>query len=96
MTFECFYRDDVWEFQLNLLRTHEFYYDAILSARGYSYHMIVGTHAYGAFLCIPNFNIGCEISTFDDVFWNCERISQLLDIQDATYLALAIKHLEQL
>lgn len=96
MYFECFYHDDIWEFDLSLLQSHDNYYDAMVSARGYSYHIIVGTHAYGGFLCIPNFGIGCELASFSDVFWNQESIALHLAHEEATYLALAIKHLEHL
>jgi len=96
MDFECFYLDDIWDFHLKVLLRHNEYYDLLVSANGYSYHIIVGTHAYGAFLCIPNLGIGCELATFSDVFWNQESISRFLAPDDATYLALAIKQLEHL
>lgn len=38
--------------------------------------MLVGKHAYGKYLCIPNWGIGTEIASLSDCFWNRERLEQ--------------------
>ncbi|WP_128868020.1 hypothetical protein [Blautia wexlerae] len=38
--------------------------------------MLVEKHAYGKYLCIPNWGIGTEISSLSDCFWNRERLEQ--------------------
>jgi hypothetical protein len=94
MSFECFYKDDLWEFDLRILESHQHYYDLMVAANGFSYHIIVGSHAYGGFICIPNLGIGCELASFCDIFWNQESIARHLAPDNATYLALAIKQLD--
>ena len=41
-----------------------------VTARGSTFHLLVGKHAYGKYLCIPNWGIGTEISSLSDCFWN--------------------------
>ena len=48
--------------------------EAELCARGSSFHLIVGHHSYGNYICIPNWDIGTELSALTDVFWNEERL----------------------
>ena len=43
-------------------------------ARGSSLHVLLGSHAYGNFICIPNWDIGCELASLSDSFWNLERL----------------------
>ena len=47
-----------------------------VAARGSTFHLLVGKHAYGKYLCIPNWGIGTEISSLSDCFWNRERLEQ--------------------
>ena len=48
--------------------------EAEVSARGSSFHLIAGNHAYGNYLCIPDWNVGTELGTLTDRFWNEERL----------------------
>lgn len=50
-------------------------YEVDLSADGYSYHLIFGSQINGHFLCVPNWNTGCELGPYEDRFWNIESIS---------------------
>ena len=43
-----------------------------VTARGSTFHLLVGKHAYGKYLCIPNWRIGTEISSLSDSFWSRE------------------------
>ena len=50
-------------------------YEVKVTARGSSFHLIVGHHQYGKFICIPNWNIGTELASLTDRFWNYERLT---------------------
>lgn len=41
-----------------------------LDIGAYSYHLIYGTQINGWYLCVPNWQIGIELSRPDDSFWN--------------------------
>ena len=48
--------------------------EAEVSARGSRFHLIAGKHAYGNYICIPNWDIGTELAVLTDNFWNEERL----------------------
>ena len=41
-----------------------------INGRGTYFHILAGRHKYGNYLCIPNHDVGCELSDFSDIFWN--------------------------
>lgn len=45
---------------------------------GNYYSVIFGEYVNGGFFSIPNWNVGGELATFDDVFWNAESIGKSL------------------
>jgi len=45
---------------------------------GNCYNIIFGKYINGGFFSIPNWNVGGELATFDDVFWNTESISKVI------------------
>lgn len=47
-------------------------YEAFIEAQGLSFHVIFGSQANGNFLCIPNWQLGCELSDYTDKNWNTE------------------------
>ncbi len=59
-----------------------------------SLHIIIGKTAFGNFVCIPNYNVGCYLSRFNDLFWNSEKLSELMGEVDGVTAATAIKFIE--
>lgn len=55
-----------------------------------SIHIIIGVSEYGHYICIPNFNAGCYLSNFDDVFWNSEKLIDVIGEVDGITVAKAI------
>ena len=45
-------------------------YEAVVETMGYSFHLVFGKHTGGMFLCIPNWDIGCELASLSDYNWN--------------------------
>lgn len=72
-------------------------YEAEITARGSSFHIIFGAHAYGNYLCIPNWNVGSELAAFTDLFWNTERLTQYTELSkvDACSVAAALAELNK-
>lgn len=62
-----------WNGVLRILKTGN-PCEAEVSARGSSFHLIAGSHAYGNYVCIPNWNVGTELGALTDSFWNEERL----------------------
>lgn len=73
-------------------------YELEVNARGSSFHILCGEHAYGNFICIPNWNIGTELAGLSDCFWNFERLTTYypqLSPVDAISIASALKKLDE-
>lgn len=71
-------------------------YEVEVSARGSCFHLVIGHHAYGNFLCIPNWDIGTELASLSDSFWNLERLSSTkLKKVDACSVAYALVELSK-
>lgn len=53
--------------------------------------VVIGRTNYGNFACIPDYDIGCHLSTLNDLFWNSERLSSIMNEVDAITVAHALK-----
>jgi hypothetical protein len=58
-----------------------------------SIDVIIGTSKYGNYVCIPNFEVGCYLFSFDDIYYNTERLSRIIGNVDGITVAKAIKSL---
>ncbi len=89
-------RKESWTGKLTLLRKAPGMYEAEISGRGTYFHVLAGRHKYGNYLCIPNHDVGCELSDFSDIFWNEGRLSGLMRKVDAVTVAAGLVHLPAL
>lgn len=89
-------RKETWTATIHLLNRSEQSCEIEITGRGTYFHLIVGQHRYGNYLCIPNHDVGCELSFHQDVFWNTERLSSLIKKVDAVTVAYGLSHLEEL
>lgn len=72
-------------------------YEVKLSARGSYFHLLIGSYAYGNYICIPNWNVGSELAGLKDFFWNCERLRNETSLKkvDACSVAYALAELSK-
>lgn len=73
-------------------------YEAVVEARGYSFHILFGSQQFGNFLCIPDHHTGCELAAFNDKPWNTDSILHAdsgLDYEDATAIVYALSLLNE-
>ena len=100
MEYACILRDgprrEAWMGELFLLGRGPGWYEAEINGRGTYFHILAGRHKYGNYLCIPNQNVGCELSDFSDILWNEQRISGLMRKVDAVTVASGLVHLPAL
>ena len=100
MEYSCFFRDgsriETWTGEIILLRWRPGWYEAEINGRGTYFHILAGRHKYGNYLCIPNHDVGCELSDFSDIFWNEGRISNLMRKVDAVTVAAGLAYLPTL
>lgn len=65
-----------------------------VEANGWTFHVVVGEHQNGRYICIPNWNIGTELSRLNDEFWNRERLCNYTELHpdnvEAVVRAIAV------
>ena len=99
--YQCRMKEDghmvSWTAGIDTLRmTASGQYEAEINGRGTYFHVITGQHKYGAFLCIPNHDICCELADFSDIRWTIGRLSMHpIRKVDAITVAAGISHLEK-
>jgi hypothetical protein len=52
--------------------------------------VIFGKTSQGGFACMPDYNTGCHLSNFKDIFWNTERLTAVLGKVDGITVAKAL------
>ena len=66
---------------------------AHVRGRGSCFTIVIGKNGYGNYLCVPEADVGCRLSDWDDIFWNRERLSRLMNAVDAVTVVTGIKAL---
>jgi len=89
-------RSESWKGEIRLLKKDLGQYEAEITGRGTYFHIITGHHLYGNYICIPNHDVGSELSHYSDLFWNTERLSGSLKKVDAVTVASGLCHLDEL
>lgn len=54
---------------------------------------VIGKYMSGQYICIPDIDIGCPLSSLSDIFWNRERLSAHMNGTDAVTVAHALRAL---
>lgn len=89
-------RKITWTGEINKIKGVKENCEMEVTARDYYFHVIFGAHSYGNYVCIPNWNVGCELADYSDIFWNTERLSKIISTADAITIATAIKEAGQI
>lgn len=95
-TLVCGKHREEWKGEMRLVKSAGSFCEAEITGRGTYFHVIVGQHLYGHYICIPNRDVGSELSGLGDLFWNTERLSGLMGKADAVTVANGLCHLEKL
>lgn len=75
-------------------------YDVFLNDGDSCFHLIFGTQVNGRFLCIPNYFIGCELASYDDIQWNEWSLHEVadyngkIDYNDISAICYALRSLQ--
>lgn len=65
--------------------------ELFIEGRGSCMDAVVGKYQTGLYICIPDIDVGCPISSMPDYFWNRERLSKHMNQTDAITVAWALK-----
>ena len=86
-----------WKGHIRIL-TDSTPYELEVTARNSSFHILCGRHKYGNYVCIPDWNIGTELTGLSDRFWNFERLTTYypeLSPVDVTSITCALAKLNE-
>lgn len=95
MEFTCTFKNRSWLGKIEILKASEHLQELLVSGDGLRFHLLIGDHAFGSFLCEPRLGICCELSHFSDRLWNRQSISQYFSPADTETLVNAISLLDQ-
>ena len=85
-----------WTGEIEPIQLEHEPYEIEVSARGSYFHVLLGSHAYGNYICIPNWDIGTELAQLSDSFWNQGRLCNArLKKVDACSVACALLELSK-
>ena len=73
-----------WEGEIIPVQLSEEPYEVEINARGSCFHVLTGHHQHGRYICIPNWNVGTEMASYKDVFWNREHLVQYTKLDEKT------------
>ncbi len=97
LQYECIYRTKDktirWNSQIGILSQTDSFIEMEMIGKGSLFHVIIGPQENGHFLCIPNWQIGCELAEYGDTFWNRERISHFLSPIDTETVVLGLSQI---
>ncbi|HAO52753.1 TPA: hypothetical protein DCQ85_04815 [Candidatus Magasanikbacteria bacterium] len=95
MNFECeILTDDEeekskWSGQITDFKKQNSCYEFWIISRS-SIMVIMGRTSRGAFICMPDFRVGCHLVALKDKFWNTEQLVEVLGKVDGTTVATAL------
>ncbi len=71
-------------------------YEVNINANGNGFHVIFGSQINGNFLCIPNWNLGCELGPYKERIRNTDSIygTGQVRYEDACAISNALQLLE--
>ncbi len=87
--FRCKNKRETWIGHIRYMKNHGSHYEMYIESRS-SILIIFGKKSSGNFLCVPDFNVGCELVELRDRFWNKERITSILGEVDGTTVEEAL------
>ena len=83
-----------WTADISPIAHKRAFYKVTISGRGSSFHVIAGPQSNGYFLCIPDWQIGFEIKSYDDVIGNTLVLGSRLSPVDTVTVTDGLTHLQ--
>lgn len=88
-------KKETWQAGLKSITNYENYYEASIEARSTHFNMLVGhTDSYN-WVALPIQEVSCSLASLDDIFWNEERLSNLIGAIDATTIVSTIAFIDR-
>ena len=83
-----------WDGYVENIHNYGSHYEIQVESRS-GFTFMVGNYVNGNFISIPAFGVGCDLSSYDDYFWNNEKLASLMSPVDAATIAEALRNLHK-
>ncbi len=96
MEFECVWsnnKPEKWKGNIISFIPHGSHYEINIQSRSFIL-VLFGKSSSGTFACMPDFNAGCYLSNLQDLFWNTEKLVNILGNVDGITVATALYYLK--
>ena len=80
--------EETWPGFITYIKNYGSHYEMQIQSRS-SINVLFGKTTRGYFACVPDWNVGCHLVDFKDVFWNTEKLSIVLGEADGITVANA-------
>lgn len=87
-------KPESWTGIVTNLVNHGSHYEIQVDSRS-GFIFLVGKYRNGSFISIPAYNVGCDLASYNDYFWNNEHLGNLMNHVDAATVAEALRTLKQ-
>ena len=84
-----------WKTTVERLNKTNTGFEASITAGSWLFHIVVGKFRYGYYLCIPNWNVGIELASYQDTFWNLEQLIKVMERKKAISIITSVKYVSQ-
>ena len=78
-----------WEGRITSLVNYSSHYEMQIHSRS-GITVLFGETSSGNFACVPDFEVGCHLADFSDVFYNTERLTAVMNPVDGITVAKAL------
>ena len=89
-TFICKHRKESWTGSIFSFTNFGSHYEFLIQSRSFGIMVVFGKSSRGYFACMPDFDVGCNLANYNDVFWNTQRLSNVLGVVDGVTVACAL------
>jgi len=87
--------EETWLGSISYLNHFGSHYEMLIHSRSLIY-VLFGKSKHGYFACFPDWQAGCHLVDFKDLFWNTESLSQVIGDIDGITVAKALYSISDL
>lgn len=83
-----------WDGYIKQINNYGSHYEIHIESRS-CFCFIIGKYINGFYISIPAFGVGCDLSNYDDYFWNNENLTKFMNPVDAATISEALRILRE-
>jgi hypothetical protein len=93
MDFKCINqkrtRKETWNGHISSIKNYGSHIEIKIQSRS-GILVLLGKTSFGNFACMPDYGAGCHLASLDDIFYNTERLTNVMNKVDGITVAYAL------